>query len=382
MKTYIPNDIKDQNRQAILNLIIQKERVSKAELNELTNLSFVTISKIVNFFQEKGILIESGDLEDGQSGLGRKRIVYAFNANSYFTVGAELIANRLTAVLVNLKGEVVETSNQLNSVDFQSHDFSEKFCSLVESLAKKAEKLGGQLIGIGLAVDGAFNQQKKLIRMRADDVQEREINYEAIQEKLKEATHLPVFFENDVNAAAVAEFDFLDGENESISDLINVYLGTGIGSGIIINKTLYRGSRSNAGELEYLCFDPTYQPGPSSIGWLEAKIGKKTLEKKFELNFEVGAENNLLDLADCEQYLKQYLVLALVSSISLYDIHRIILSGEIFPKFSAHFQQDLIDRIKLFLDENVQIMLANIQHAAAVGAAILSLKNELGNIVI
>lgn len=72
---------------------------------------------------------------------------------------------------------------------------------------------------------------------------------------LEDAHQLPVYIENDGKCAAMAEL-----WKGSLKDCINgavIILGTGVGGGIIIDKKLYKGRRSTAGEYSYLIIDDT-----------------------------------------------------------------------------------------------------------------------------
>lgn len=71
---------------------------------------------------------------------------------------------------------------------------------------------------------------------------------------LKEVSGLPVFAENDANAAALGELVY--GKGRGISDFILITLGTGLGSGIISNGKLLRGATGFAGEVGHTTLIP------------------------------------------------------------------------------------------------------------------------------
>ncbi len=60
------------------------------------------------------------------------------------------------------------------------------------------------------------------------------------------------FLENDANAFTYGEFVNLRSKNKTLSNMVGVTLGTGIGAGIIINGTLYRGFNFSAGEVGHM----------------------------------------------------------------------------------------------------------------------------------
>lgn len=67
---------------------------------------------------------------------------------------------------------------------------------------------------------------------------------------LQQSISLPVCADNDVNAWALAEG--VIGSCQDETDYVLVTVGTGIGAGIVLNGSLYRGSHFGAGEIGYM----------------------------------------------------------------------------------------------------------------------------------
>ncbi len=66
-------------------------------------------------------------------------------------------------------------------------------------------------------------------------------------------TSLPIYISNDANCATIAEYEIID--RKIYSNYILVTIGTGIGSGIILNGALYTGSSGTAGEIGHMVID-------------------------------------------------------------------------------------------------------------------------------
>ena len=71
---------------------------------------------------------------------------------------------------------------------------------------------------------------------------------------LKEQLHIPVYMTNDAKAAALGEMQY--GAAKGMKDFIMITLGTGVGSGIVVNGGLVYGKRSFAGELGHAAVRP------------------------------------------------------------------------------------------------------------------------------
>lgn len=82
--------------------------------------------------------------------------------------------------------------------------------------------------------------------------------------------------DNDANAAALGEAYF--GAGQTFSDFMLVTLGTGVGGGIILNRSLYRGSHGTAGEIGFMTIDYRGQSVHAGVrGTLEGLIGKEKI---------------------------------------------------------------------------------------------------------
>jgi len=60
---------------------------------------------------------------------------------------------------------------------------------------------------------------------------------------------VPVFLDNDANAAALGEAVY--GAGREFQDFLMVTLGTGVGGGIVLNRQLYHGPNGTAGEIGF-----------------------------------------------------------------------------------------------------------------------------------
>ncbi|MDN4527151.1 ROK family protein [Fictibacillus fluitans] len=374
MKSYLPNDIKDENRKIIFDILLHHPELAKVEITEKTAMSFVTVSKIVNYFTEIGILKETGESREGMGGLGRKRTVYKFNENSYVTIGLEIIGQAVRALLVNLKNQVIASRTFHTDLPFYHKDFVRVFTEIVTVMEEEAKQASSVVIGIGIGVAGAINTRSKTIRMKTVEDQEEDFHVEEIVERLKNNITYPILLENDVNASTVAEFRSLEAFDEWPEDLIHISLGEGIGAGLILNKKLHRGFNSRAGELEYLCFDEEFKKTPSSVGWLEGKLGLSALLKTYDLSD--SKENKA-----CMEYLAKKVALVITNIISVLDVDRIIISG----KTIALFPEELLERIRecvgRYMDWNPAISFSAAEHMSALGAGILSLQREIGKVI-
>ncbi len=130
--------------------------------------------------------------------------------------------------------------------------------------------------GVGLGAPGAVDSEKGLLSYPPnlpgwsvyplrDELQQ------AVRKEL--LFDVPVFIDNDANAAAYGEAVY--GAGRAFQDFLMVTLGTGVGGGIILNRKLYRGPQGTAGEIGFMIIDfegPGLHAGIR--GTIESMIGK------------------------------------------------------------------------------------------------------------
>jgi glucokinase len=124
---------------------------------------------------------------------------------------------------------------------------------LVERMAHIARELGVE-DGLGLGTPGLIDRERGIV-LSAPNL--KSIEGFPLRAELARQLGLPeihLSLENDANAAAVGEHWL--GAARGESDLLMVTLGTGVGGGLILGGSIYRGSGGMAGEIGHVVVDP------------------------------------------------------------------------------------------------------------------------------
>ena len=160
-------------------------------------------------------------------------------------IGVDVGGNNTKFGVVNKKGEII----------VQDRIRTDKRDSVAEFIEDLAEKLipmidahGGveNFVGLGMGAPNA-NYHKGLIEYAAN------LKWKGVipmAELLEKRFRLPVKMTNDANAAAVGEQKY--GVAKGMENFIVVTLGTGVGSGVIINGEIANGSNGFAGEFGHI----------------------------------------------------------------------------------------------------------------------------------
>ena len=150
--------------------------------------------------------------------------------------------------LVDRKGNII-TEGKLNTVSYpEIKDFVIALCSSVKRLISKQK--GHSLKGIGIGAPNA-NYHKGTIELAPNLAWKGIV---PLAKLIRDNIDLPVVITNDANAAAMGEMIF--GGAKKIKDFIVLTLGTGLGSGIVINGEMVYGHTGFAGELGHAIIVP------------------------------------------------------------------------------------------------------------------------------
>jgi glucokinase len=129
----------------------------------------------------------------------------------------------------------------------------------IDEACKEAKVKPGDIAATGIGAPGAIDRATgtviEAVNLRWDNVPLADI--------LGKKTGRPVFVDNDVNVAVYGENKLGAGENAR--DLLGVWIGTGIGGGLILNGELYSGTFNTAGEIGHTTLFPGNPPGARSL---------------------------------------------------------------------------------------------------------------------
>lgn len=120
-------------------------------------------------------------------------------------------------------------------------DSSEKIYDLLKKTISEYEK---DIVGTAIATAGAINKEGKKITSHVGNLPEgyNKLDFMSLSNK-------PVLLENDANSAGWAEFAI--GSAKGCQNVITLTIGTGVGSGIIVEGKLLKGKSGSAGEMHF-----------------------------------------------------------------------------------------------------------------------------------
>ena len=263
----------------------------------------------------------------------------------------------------NIRGGLVSEDN-LSSILSQKITASGSVDDVVKELFSLVDKLIGPSIkAIGIGVPGLVDTEQGIVY---DVVNIPSWKQVPLGQLLGDRYHLPVFINNDANCFALGEFYF--GKGKGYDSMIGLTIGTGLGSGIIINKKLYAGRNGGAGEFGMIDYLDKYVEYYAS-----GQFFKNVYQTDGETVFRNAKEGNEEAIGMYEE-MGAHLGNAIKTILYALDLELIILGGSVrhaYPFFSKPLWQSLQSFAFQNAVKNLRIEVSELENSGLLGAAAL-----------
>ena len=178
----------------------------------------------------------------------------------------DLGGTNLRAANIDSRGRLHERVKSQTPESDKAEDIVDAIVAAVEHCEVEAAKRAARIEAVSVAVPGSVHAHTRAI-VNAPNVPA--IVDFGLAEALETRLQRPVLIENDANAAALGEM--WQGAARGCHTIVCLTLGTGVGSGIILNGELWRGVDGTAGEIGHTSVDPfgEAQCACGNIGCLE-----------------------------------------------------------------------------------------------------------------
>jgi predicted NBD/HSP70 family sugar kinase/biotin operon repressor len=223
--------------------------LSRADLARATGLTKQAVSNIIEELEADGFVAAQ---EAVRKGRGQPSTPYTLVPKRAFAIGLQIDRYLIRALVVDLVGKVLVREqaplppNPAEGVPV----ILDLIASVRGQLAEVSAQSEQRLVGLGVAMPGPFG-----LDTSGDDAWSMDA-WQAypLLETLASGTGLDVGLQNDAAACATAER--LVGAANGVDHAVCIYVGYGIGAGLILNGDLYRGANGNAGEIGMALLSP------------------------------------------------------------------------------------------------------------------------------
>ncbi|MBN2553975.1 MAG: ROK family transcriptional regulator [Spirochaetales bacterium] len=225
----------------ILKCILNNKRITRTRLAEILRLSPSSIVKYTKILMDLG-LIQETDRE--MSTGGRRSTFIELNPAVGINIAVILDVSRIKGVLINTTGEVLSERSLPVSFGIEKDALIGALLQLLDGLVAEASGFDRKVFGIGVGMGGYIDPERGVSH---EYLFARNWYDVPLKELIERSFDLPCFLVNDANACALGEKYY--GCGLGIEHFLCVWLGEGIGMGIVVNGEIYTGGSHYAGEF-------------------------------------------------------------------------------------------------------------------------------------
>lgn len=316
-----------------------------------------------------------------------------------YAIGVDFGGTKVLAGVINTRtGKLMATSKKKTRQQDAEKEVIKRLESVIDEAIDDSGVDHDKITGIGIGVAGMVDREKGIL-LNAVNIGAKNIK---LTGPLARNYGVPAVIGNDVEVATLGEMHF--GAGKDCDNFVCVFVGTGIGSGIVTDGEIYRGASGTAGEIGHtILFPEGRQCNCGGHGCLEAYASRTAIAKQIVAGIKRGKKTNVADEVDeskgwlrskvlseavdnndplvveCIKEGAKFLGIGLASVVNFYNPEKIVLGG------------GLVDAVDLYIDvatdvvmntvlpiprKNLQVRKAKLgDYAGIVGAAILAAQN-------
>lgn len=239
-------DNADRNRRVLLNVIREKGPLSRVALSRECNLSLATTKRLADELISQN-MIEEAEMLGGRKGRGRKPSVLRLSGRFGHAVGVELEPEALSVCGLDFSGKTIysrETHPPTGRRDQIERLLTEEIRTAVDR-CQAADR--GPLLGVGVGIAGLVDARQGIVLYCPGLPGWENVPLAA---SLHEQLATEVLIDDGVRCMALAEKRY--GSARDLDTFLFIYLGLGVGSGIILDNRIYRGKNGVSGEFGHI----------------------------------------------------------------------------------------------------------------------------------
>lgn len=317
-----PGLLRTINDRAVFELLLDRGARSRAQLVELTGLTHPTVTQVIGRLEASGLVLPAGI--DGVGERGPNARLFVANPRSVHVAGVSVTPSRTSVAIVDATGAIVaEREVSAGSVT--------RVRPTLEAAAAQAGLHTADLHQVVIATPGAIHPSTGELGFAPHMTG---WHLPDLPAALRAELGIDVGFENDVNAAAIAEMRI--GHAQGVESFVLLWASDGLGMAVVVDGRIRRGANGAAGEVGYLPVPGVPLPrdiGRGGHGGFQLSAGATAileLARAQGIGGETAAE--AITLAGPGPVLAEFatrLATGLASVVSVLDPELIVLGGDL-----------------------------------------------------
>ena len=279
-------ELPTQEYAIVLNAILQDSALGPHGVQVRTELPESTVAEAIDFLIRRGYVVQEPGTLDGPGPLH-------VNSEKHRAIGISVTPRKLFGVLTTLRGEAVDIVQ--DEVDGSNPtEIVASINQVCEALLAKGGVARDEIVGLGVNLPGHIDPERGSVIVSPLSPGTEWRNFDLALEVGK-VTGFPTVIENDVNALALHEKFF--GEGQGLANFVVMFVtpdGEGVGSGLVVSGHLIHGASGTAGEIGHAPLGEERQCRCGKRSCLEASVGYEAIRQHM-LRFSEERPQNLSD---------------------------------------------------------------------------------------
>lgn len=322
--------MKIRNQKKILEILMTSE-CSRADLARKIGLTRAAISVIADELSEQLYIVEGNPI---LGKVGRKSYVLKINPDRFYIAGINLARDGCAIGIVNFCGDILYHFQM--PLFKTASESMERIYKKIDQVIKK-NSFPGIFMGIGITAPGPLDSESGRILTPPNFEQWFHVDVVSFFEK---RFSCPVILENNANALALAEKYY--GLGNLYKKYVELTVDTGIGSGVILDGKLYKGSSGFGNDFGHMSINfngPLCKCGNVGCAELYASIPNiihyaQTINSKFTdwnvlIDLALSGDASAKAVVEKEAF---YLSVVITNIMNILDVDGVIMAGSITYK--------------------------------------------------
>lgn len=206
-------------------------------------------------------------------------------------VGVDLGGTSMRALVVDAGNKILAVEKIPTKRDQRPFQLIADVAAMILDTVESARLNRSDLAAVSIGAPAAVDPERGIVH-EAPNLGWKNV---PLGPRLKNILQVPVLVENDVNVGTVGEYAL--GAGQGVRSLVGVFVGTGIGGGIILNGRLYGGSRGSAAEVGHVVIQVDGPKcGCGKRGCAEALASRTAMEREVRAAIKKGEKSIVLKL--------------------------------------------------------------------------------------
>ena len=161
-------------------------------------------------------------------------------------IGVDMGGTKILSAVIDAEGNILGTAKVPTKADKGASEVIDRIADSVQKAIDKSGVASDSIQAIGIGAPGPLDPETGIV-IFAPNLGWRDVQ---LKTELETRTGFPTFVDNDVNVGTLGEHVY--GAGQGVQNVVGIFVGTGIGGGIILQGELFHGASKTAGEIGHI----------------------------------------------------------------------------------------------------------------------------------